>query len=140
MEEKIKSRKIFKLIFSFQEKIKMKILKYNKRIQNIMNLNLIAYKIFSQKYIIYETIKKGKEYNFHKDYLIYEGEYLNGEGNGKGKEYDNDGNLIFEGEFIKGKRFNGKEKEYDYRCKLIFESEYLDGKRNGIGKKYFKNS
>ena len=51
MEERIKSRKIYKFIFSFQEKIKMKILKYNKRIQNIMNLNLIAYKIFSQKYI-----------------------------------------------------------------------------------------
>ena len=51
MEERIKSRKIYKFIFSFQERIKMKILKYNKRIQNIMNLNLIAYKIFSQKYI-----------------------------------------------------------------------------------------
>ena len=50
MEERIKSRKIYKFIFSFQERIKMKILKYNKRIQNIMNLNLIAYKIFSQIY------------------------------------------------------------------------------------------
>ena len=42
-----------------------------------MNINLINYKIFSGRYIIYEEKGKGKEYD-NEDYLIFEGEYLNG--------------------------------------------------------------
>ena len=37
----------------------------------------------SGKYIIYESEKKGKEYNGYTDDLIFEGEYLNGKRNGK---------------------------------------------------------
>ena len=55
-----------------------------------MNINLINYKIFSGRYIIYEEKGKGKEYD-NEDYLIFEGEYLNGKKNGKAKEYDKNG-------------------------------------------------
>ena len=65
---------------------------------------------FKGKYIIYESDRKGKEYNSYDDELKYEGEYLNGERNGKGKEYYY-GFLIFDGEYLKGKR-NGKGKKY----------------------------
>ena len=78
-----------KLLFSYvQEKIKLKILKYNKSLQNAINISLPNYKLFKKKFIIYETKErtKGKEYNLYGT-LLYEGEYLNGERNGKGKEY-----------------------------------------------------
>ena len=42
-----------------------------------MNINLINYKIYSGRYILFETNKKGKEYNSYKDNLLYEDEYLN---------------------------------------------------------------
>ena len=86
---------------------KLKIIKYNKSMQNMLNVKLINYKYFSGRYIIYEANGKGKEYNALIDKLIFEGEYLNWERNGKGKEYDNDGKVEFEGEYFKGKR-NGK--------------------------------
>ena len=43
-----------------------------------------------------------------KNYLKFEGEYLNGKRNGKGIEYQSDGDLIFEGEYLDGKKWNGK--------------------------------
>ena len=42
-----------------------------------MNISLINYQFFSGRYIIYESNKKGKEYNGENDILIYEGGYLN---------------------------------------------------------------
>ena len=77
---------------------------------------------------------------FHKDVLIYEGEYKNGEKNGKGKEYDRYGKLIYEGEYKDGKK-QGKGKKYyhnekdDYINNYIkFEGEFLNGKKwNGKG-------
>ena len=134
--ENIKSKYIFQSIFSnLDEKIKLKTIKYNKRFQDKIDINLMNYIFYSEKYIEYETNNKGKEYHFSE--LIFEGEYLNGERNGKGKEYQL-GKLIFEGEFLKGKR-NGKEKEYDYDGKLRFEGEYLNGERHGKGKEYDKD-
>ena len=81
---------------------------------------------------------KGKEYyNYNsKNYLKFEGEYLNGKRNGKGIEYWIDGDLIFEGEYLDGKIWNGKGQKY---CGFnsIFEGEYLNGKKwNGIIKSY----
>jgi hypothetical protein len=59
--------------------------------------------------IIYE-LRKGKgfsfEYDTNKEFISFEGEYLNGERNGKGKEYDIEDNLIFEGEYLNGERKN----------------------------------
>ena len=121
----IKSSYFMEKVFSYINiKKKLKIVKYNEAIKNKIHLNLSYYKIFSSSYIIYNTKKSGKEYNFRND-LVYEGEYLNGERSGKGKEYCNGWNY-FEGEYLNGQR-NGKGKEYDLGLK--FEGEYLNGKR-----------
>ena len=93
----IKSTDIFENLFScLNEKVKLETIKYNKDLQNSINIKLINYKFFSGKYIIYEKNGKGKEYSGYSDVCIFEGEYLNGKRNGKGKEYKENGNLIFE--------------------------------------------
>ena len=43
----------------------------------ILNISLINYKFFSERYIIFEKNGKGKEYNKYNDTLVFEGEYLN---------------------------------------------------------------
>jgi len=136
----IKSTYFYKVVFSYlQEKTKLKFAKYNKNLQNKIDIDLNNYKFFTRKHIVYETKQKGKEYYGNEDTLYYEGEYLNGERNGKGKEYFNNSNLIYEGEFSKGKR-NGKGKEY-YNNKVIFDGEYLNGKRwNGKATGYYRRS
>ena len=94
MLKNIKSSYFIKLLFEYVvEKQKLKIVKYNKCFQKNINLNIINYKFFSGKYIIYESNGIRKEYDGYYDTLIFEGEYLNGERNGKGKEYHK-GNLI----------------------------------------------
>ena len=92
-----------KLFLNVDETKKLKIVKYNKILQNNIDINIINYKIFKNKYIIFEKNGIGKEFNNRDKYRIYEGEYLNGERHGKGKGYAND-NLIFEGEYLKGKK------------------------------------
>ena len=85
---KVKSILIVKIIVQHIIDInKLKILKYNKYLRKIMNINLIDYKKVNGRYIIYERKGKGKEYN-SEDRLIFEGEYLNGERSGQGKEYE----------------------------------------------------
>ena len=129
---KIKSEFTSKIIFShLTEKFKLKVIKYNKQLQNKMNIKLINYKFYSGRYIIYETKIKGKEYEGYTDVLLFEGGYLNGERNGKGKEYYEDGRLRFEGEYLNGKR-NGKGKEYKHNGELIFVGKYNNGERNNI--------
>ena len=126
MLENIKSIYFLKIIFFYVDDMKKLLLvKYNKKLQNKLDLNLYIYRLFSEKYIIYETNEKAKIYNAVSDQLQFEGEYLNGKKTGKGREYDINGNIIFEGEFLNGKR-NGKGKEYIDR-KLIYEGEYLKG-------------
>ena len=110
------------------EKRKLEAVKYNKRMQSLININLINYKLLCKRYIIFKGKGKGKEYNCENSELVFEGEYLNGKRNGKGKEYDY-GELIFEGEYLNGERWNGKGKEYDFLGKLEFECEYLNGER-----------
>ena len=130
MLENIKSFLYFsKIVFSLiNTKRKLKIVKYNKSLQNIIGIDLTYYIICSGKYIIYESNGKGKEYLREKNILIFEGEYINGKRNGKGKEYYPDGELKFEGEYLNGKR-NGKGKEYDMDGHLLFDCEYLNGYR-----------
>ena len=138
MLENIKSSFFKKFIFfHLDEERKLQLIKYNKTLQNILDISLINYIIFSGEYIVFEEKGKGKEYDYLDDELIFEGEYLNGKRNGKGKEFAGKDKLIFEGEYLNGKR-NGKGKLYDYNDKLIFEGEYLNGKKWN-GKRYFKN-
>ena len=139
MLKNVKSFYFTQLIFSdISEGRKLKLLKHNKSLQKEMKINLINYKFFSRRYIIYEPNGKGREYAGYSDSLIYEGEYKNGERNGKGKEYHWNGKLEFEGEYLNGKR-NGKGKEYYDNGKLKFDGEYLKGKRHGKGKEYYDN-
>ena len=130
----IKSSFFLKYLFAhlIGEK-KLKIIRYNKIIQNIIDISIIHYKIFIGNYIVYETKGNVKEYNSYNQYLIYEGEYANGQRNGKGKEYHENGIIKNSGEYLYGKR-NGKGNEYYYSGELYFEGEYLNGKRwNGKG-------
>ena len=104
--ENIKSSYFYQKVFSLiLEKRIFKIVKYNKALQKLLNINIINYKILSGKYILYETKGKGKEYDGYVNTLLFEGEYLNGERNGKGKEYIKDRLFLnFEGEYLNGKR------------------------------------
>ena len=50
-----------RVLFScIDEKQKLKLIKYNKSLQDIMNINLINYKYFSERYLILEKIWKRK--------------------------------------------------------------------------------
>ena len=61
MLNNIESLNIIELLFShLNEKIKLKSIKYNKKIQNKIGIKLIDYKFLSGNYIIYETNNKGK--------------------------------------------------------------------------------
>jgi len=103
-------------IFSFlDDGPKLKILKYNKILQNKLSINLVNFKFFSKRYIIYAENRRGKEYQSYTDFFIFEGEYLQGERNGKGKEYDYYGKLIFEGEYLNGKKKRKRKRIYKFK-------------------------
>ena len=71
MLKKSKSIYFIKRLFTFvDEKNKLDIIKYNKNMQNILDISLINYKFFSDRYIIFEKNGKGKEYNNYNDTLI----------------------------------------------------------------------
>ena len=128
MMKKIRSSNLSKLIFShIDERQKLKLVKCNKSLQRKIDISLINYKLFSGKYLLYESNIKVKEFNIINNILIFEGVYLNGKRNGLGKEYYNNGKLKFEGKFLNGKR-NGKGKEYYNSGALKFDGEYLNNK------------
>ena len=130
---------IKKLFYNLEEGRKLKVAKYNKRLQKNLDLNLINYMTFTNKYIIYDENGKGKEYDRPNEVLLYEGEFKNGERYGKGKEYHfRNINLMYEGEYKNGKR-HGKGKEYDNEGNIIFEGECLNG-NPWNGKLYKKNN
>ena len=138
MIKNLESSIFLKLKFLYMDtKTLLKIIKYNKNLQNKINIKLLDYKMVSRHYIIYESEGKAKEYLSRNNTLVFEGEYLNGKKNGKGKEYDVSGNILFEGDYLNGFR-DGKGKEYndDYSGKLIYEGEYSNGFRDGKGKEY----
>ena len=153
----IKSFYILEWIISFlSEKEKLNIIKYNKQLQKMLDVDIEIYKKKSGKYKI-ENNGKGMEFILNTDILIFKGEYEKGRKNGKGKEYYDTGILKFEGEYINGKRWNGKGynkngliqfeiidgkgeiKEFYEDGKLKFEGEYLNGEKNGKGKEYYDN-
>ena len=120
----IKSIYFTKVVFQLlKERVQLQLIRYNKKLQNLININLFNYRALSSRYIIFEKNNKGKEYNGFDDTLIYDGEYLNGKKNGKGIEYYFDGSIEFEGEYLNGQRRKGKEFNYFYR--LVYEGEYL---------------
>ena len=137
MLKRIKSIFFSRMIFSYiDENIKLNIIKYNKNLQTLINVNIINYKILSKRIIIKEITKEKeiwKIYNSINNDLIFEGEYLNG----IGKEYDSRGDLLFEGQYLNGKR-NGIGKVYYSDGKLLYEGEFLKGKKWNI-KEYDKN-
>ena len=140
MLNELKSKFFVKILFNqLDVKAKFKLIKYNKILQNELNINLLDYRRVSKRYLILNTNEKGKEYFGYNDKLSFEGEYKDRKRNGKGKEYNDVGRIIFEGEYKNGKR-NGKGKEYNDIRKIIFEGEYKNGKRNGKGKEYDNNS
>ena len=66
MLKNIKTSYFLRIIFSFiDEKQKLKLIKYNKSLQETMDIKLINYKIMSGKYIIYEQNGKGKEIDYN---------------------------------------------------------------------------
>ena len=66
MYENIKSQYFIKFLFDYlEERIKLKLIKYNKSLQETMDIKLINYKIMSGKYIIYEQNGKGKEIDYN---------------------------------------------------------------------------
>ena len=64
MFENVKSSYFIKMLFSYvDDERKLEIIKYNKTLQNKININLINYKIYSGKYLIYDKYGIVQEYN-----------------------------------------------------------------------------
>ena len=127
MLENIKSIYFLKMLLSYiDDKRKLELIKYNKTIQDKLNINIVYYKLGSEKYLLFDKNGKVREYNKKNTNLIFKGEYLNMKRNGKGKGIKN--GIIYEGEYLNGKR-NGKGKEYDSHGTLLFDGEYLNGDR-----------
>ena len=131
MLKRIKSIFFSRMIFSYiDENIKLNIIKYNKNLQTLINVNIINYKILSKRIIIKEITKEKeiwKIYNSMNNNLIFEGDYLNG----IGKEYNDKGKVLYEGEYLNGKK-NGKGKIYYSDGKLLYEGEFLNDKKWNI--------
>ena len=140
MLDNIKSSFFVRLFLSnLKEKNKLKLIKYNKSFQNKIGISILNYKLFSGRYIIYETKEKAKECRIENDTIIYKGDYLNGKRNGKGKEYNEFGDLIYEGEYLNGKR-SGKGKEYYPNGNIKFKGIYLNNNQwSGKGYDLYKN-
>ena len=65
MLKNVKSFYFIQKLFSYIcEKNKLQLVKYNKNLQKIIDINIINYEHFSGRYIIYEQNGKGKEYRY----------------------------------------------------------------------------
>ena len=160
MLNKIKSKYILHNVLIHVNNIqKLNILRFNERIQNKLEINIIDYRRLSGKYQIIKD-NELKIYNSYNNRILFEGQYSNENKNLNGKEYNEKGDILFEGEYYDGKKWNGTEKEYDedtnnlifeykysngkvkakefdkFNGDLLFEGEYLNGKRNGYGEEY----
>ena len=112
--------------------------KYNRNIQNKLNLSILDYKSFFGTYTIYEGDGINREYYGYNDQILFEGEYLNGQRNGNGTLYNEDGVIIFEGKFLNGRK-HGKGKEYNDDGELIFDGEFTNNQRKR-GKEFVNGS
>ena len=62
MLKNVKASFFLRVLFScIDEKQKLELIKYNKNLQETLNIRLINYKYFSKRYIIFESNIKGKE-------------------------------------------------------------------------------
>ena len=62
MLKNIKSSYILKIIVNIvNEKTKLQLIKYSKYLKNKIDIDLLKYKIFSGRYIIYESKSKGND-------------------------------------------------------------------------------
>ena len=114
LRKEIKSVYIIKEIFSFfLEKKKLDLITYNKKLQNIVEIDIEYYKKISGKYIVGERNGKGKEYKFGSQELLFEGNYLNGKRNGQGIEFYEIKRIKFIGSFLKGKKVKGNAYYYE---------------------------
>ena len=96
LKQSIKSKYILIQILSvIKENRLLKIIKYNKEYQSLLEINSENYKKISGKIKLMGFNGYGKEYKLDSMELTFEGEYLNGEKNGKGKEYFYNGKLKF---------------------------------------------
>ena len=140
LKKSLKSKYILKELFSFlDEKRKLKIIQYNKKYNELLEIDIKQYKEKSGKLKVSEKHGYTRIYDLDKMNLIFEGRYLNGKANGKGKGFSSNGELIFEGEYLNGKK-NGKGKEYDSEEEnLIFDGNYLNDEKSGKGKEYYNN-
>ena len=127
------SKYFFEMIFSnIDERRKLKIVQYNKKLQNKLNININNFIFFSQRIIEYHSNNYANEINRNLNSIVFKGNYANGKRNGEGNEF-NLADLTFNGEYLNGKR-NGEGKEYYKDKKIKFKGQYLNGKRwNGIG-------
>ena len=96
MLENVKSSYIIKLFFShIYERKKLKLIKYSRKIQKKVDVDINNYKLFKRKYVTFDKNGFAKEYGLFDNRLIYEGEYLNGERHGRGKEYNDIASVSF---------------------------------------------
>ena len=138
MSDNCKSNYSLKNIFSLvNDKPKLNLIRYNKKIQKRLGIDIQDYKLFNGIAVTIEENGKAIEYDNYNDIIIFEGEFKQGKKNGKGKEYNSDGKMIYEGEFLYGKR-HGRGKEYDGDGLLIYDGEYSSNERHGKGKEYYK--
>ena len=128
MLNEIKSYFVLKKILSNLGLLrKLYLFQYNKRIQKILNINILDYQLLSKVYKIEGKNVMGEEYTISNNKLSFKGEYKNGKKNGIGTSYYyNIGNISFEGNYQDGKK-NGKGIEYDANGNIIFEGDYLNG-------------
>ena len=141
-----------KLFSLLSIKTKLGIIKYNKVLQNILNINKEDYKMYkSGRYKLGNLKGKVREFSLENNSLIFIGEYLEGKRNGEGKEFYNNGQNIFIGKFKNGMKVSGKGYKLDYEIEngsgyvreyyddgqLKYEGEYLNGEKNGQGTEYY---
>ena len=113
MSENINSVFFKKILFSYiSNKNILKLIKYNKSLQKLLDINIFNYRIFSGRYIIYGVTNKVKEYESIEDNLIFEGECINGKRNGERKEYLKSGKILFEGEYLMEKEMEKEKNIY----------------------------
>ena len=131
MYNNIKSDYFKKIVFfHLRQRKLLELIKHNKELQNLMDIKLIFYRIFSGKKRIGNKNRLGFELDYFSGQTLFKGKFLKGKRNRKGIENNKNGETIYVGGYKKGKR-HGKGKEYFYNDdhSFYFEGKYLKGKR-----------